>query len=95
MPWLIAFSAVCGAVTITALVVVALFASLPRYREDAEQLAKATRELNALSAERLRLQREASEQCKESARQLEVLTKGYERWQALHGLSKTDHSLKN
>lgn len=88
MPWIIAFATITSAVALTALVVATLFASLPRYLQDAERLVNATRELNALSAERLRLQREMGEQCEENTRRLEALFKGYERFQALHGLGK-------
>ena len=78
MPWIIAFATITSAVALTALVLATLFASLPRYLEDAERLVKATRELNALSAERLRLQRETGERCEANTRQLEALFKGFQ-----------------
>ena len=87
MPWIIAFATITSAVALTALVLATLFASLPRYLEDAERLVKATRELNALSAERLRLQRETGERCEANTRQLEALFKGYERFQGLRAIS--------
>jgi hypothetical protein len=43
-PWLFAFLAITGAVVLTALVTATLFASIPRYREDAERLAITLRE---------------------------------------------------